>query len=140
MPATRLQTLLFALLPSVAAAGIFALGVWAGRHYAGRPFRDQLGQWSDAATLGAMADARGIRDQVALAYKDPAAAVAGMGHYTWVPENTPVPFLGSAPAPGRSRRWTRRGSVALSDSSPPASRRVPAARRQRPPAPGRPPG
>lgn len=96
---TPIKLLLFALGPLVVVGALVGAGYFAGRAVALRPFQNAIDGNAKARTLGRLATGD-ARASFALAYEDPAAAARDMDAFSWVPPQSPAPFVGDIAEPG----------------------------------------
>lgn len=94
-PSTHARAKRALVLVSVGFVLVFALGVVAGRFTARYAIARTFGRWDWARTLGQIADAQAMREEIPAAYRDPEAARKDLDAIPWVLPNVSVPFLGS---------------------------------------------
>ncbi len=92
-----------AFAPSTVLAVVIglAVGMFLGRYLATRAFRHQIRDYAASETLGAILSPE-EQKRAALAFKDSAAAAAGMNKFSYAVPNVPTPFVGSGPRPGQN--------------------------------------
>ena len=100
------QKILFALVPALVLVLLGGGGVLLGRHLAIRKIATVVNHQAHTRTVGSLLRAENLHTELHLSYKDPADALANLDHYSWVPQNIPAPFVGSAPMPDNNSRVT----------------------------------
>ncbi|MCA9773766.1 MAG: hypothetical protein KC466_15220 [Myxococcales bacterium] len=93
---------LFTLIPVLIFAVLVGLGMAIGYYLGVGTFQRKIDRYARAETLGGVLDreTRPDREEFALAYYDPAAAIRDMGTYSWSVPTAPTPFVMHAPRPG----------------------------------------
>jgi len=102
MSGTTLKTIAFALVPTIIAVLVFALGVFAGRYITISPLKKQIVNYSKSETLGRMLPSQEERKRRALAFYDSEAAMQEMDNFSWAVPNVLTPFVGNGPRPGKN--------------------------------------
>ncbi len=104
-----LGRLLHISLPSLGAAAIAALGVWAGFYVAESRFSGYLNRYEQGETLGGLLRDQSItanlsnlqRTEIFRAYSSGMEISKRADEISWSVPNVPAPFVGSAPRPGK---------------------------------------
>lgn len=96
-------------LPSLGAAAVAALGVWAGFYLAQSRFSGYLDRYEQGETLGGLLRDQSItadlsdlqRTEIFRAYSSAADVERRADEISWSVASVPTPFVGNAPRPGR---------------------------------------